>query len=259
VNISAPEVVAARGISKIFGTGAAEFTALDDVSLSVGDGQFISVVGPSGCGKSTLLQIVAGLAEATRGEVLIDGARITGPQPDKIGVVFQEPFLLPWKTAVENIEFPLALRHEPARQRRQRAQALLDFVGLHEAAGLYPHQLSGGMKQRVAIARGLARNPRVLLMDEPFAALDEQTRTRMWGELLDIWTRGRSTILFVTHSLIEAVYLADAVVVMASRPGRIIERIEIGLPRPRTADMVGSDALGQVRNRIWNLIAGPQP
>jgi NitT/TauT family transport system ATP-binding protein len=251
------EVVASRGISKTFGIGATAFAALTDVSLSVAEGQFISVVGPSGCGKSTLLQIIAGLAEATHGEVLIDGMRITGPQPDKIGVVFQEPLLLPWKTAAENIEFPLALRHEPATQRRQRSQALLDFVGLREAAGLYPHQLSGGMKQRVAIARGLARNPRVLLMDEPFAALDEQTRTRMWGELLDIWTRSRSTILFVTHSLIEAAYLADAVVVMGSRPGRIIERIEVGLPRPRTADMVGSDALGRIRNRIWQLIAEP--
>jgi NitT/TauT family transport system ATP-binding protein len=254
-----PNVVAARGISKIFGTAANQFTALDDVSLSVGDGQFIAVVGPSGCGKSTLLQIIAGLVEPTHGEVVIDGTRITGPQPDKIGVVFQEPLLLPWKTAAENIEFPLALRHEPASRRRQRAHALLDFVGLREAAELYPHQLSGGMKQRVAIARGLSRNPRVLLMDEPFAALDEQTRTHMWGELLNIWSRSRSTILFVTHSLIEAVYLADTVVVMATRPGRIIERIAVGLPRPRTADMIGSDALGRVRNRIWHLIAGPQP
>jgi NitT/TauT family transport system ATP-binding protein len=252
-----PEVVAARAVSKAFGAGAAAFTALDDISLSVHEGQFISIVGPSGCGKSTLLQIIAGLSAATGGEVLIDGERVSGPRPDKIGVVFQEPLLLPWKSAAENIEFPLALRHEPAAQRHARSQALLELVGLHDSAHLYPHQLSGGMKQRVAIARGLVRNPRMLLMDEPFAALDEQTRTRMWSELLQIWARSRTTILFVTHSLIEAIYLADAVLVMGTRPGRIVERLDVDLPRPRTPDMVGSELLGQLRNRIWHLIAGP--
>jgi NitT/TauT family transport system ATP-binding protein len=254
-----PEIVAARAIRKSFGEGATSFTALEDVSLSVHEGQFISIVGPSGCGKSTLLQIIAGLSTATSGEILIDGERITSPRPDKIGVVFQEPLLLPWKNAAENIEFPLALRREPAEQRRQRSQVLLDLVGLRDSAQLYPHQLSGGMKQRVAIARGLVRNPRMLLMDEPFAALDEQTRTRMWSELLQIWARSRSTILFVTHSLIEAIYLADAVLVMGTRPGRIIERLRVDLPRPRTPDMVGSEVLGQLRNRIWHLIAEPQP
>jgi NitT/TauT family transport system ATP-binding protein len=258
-DVHAPEVVAARAISKTFGAGPAAFKALDDVSLSVREGQFISIVGPSGCGKSTLLQIIAGLSLASDGEVLVDGKRIDGPHPDKIGVVFQEPLLLPWKTAAENIEFPLVLRHEPAEQRRARSRVLLDLVGLSYFAGLYPHQLSGGMKQRVAIARGLVRSPRMLLMDEPFAALDEQTRTRMWSELLQIWERSRSTILFVTHSLIEAVYLADAVLVMGARPGRIIERIEVDLPRPRSADMIGSERLGQLRNRIWHLIAEPMP
>ena len=252
-----PEVVAARAVGKSFGDGAKRFSALEDVSLSVHEGQFISIVGPSGCGKSTLLQIIAGLSATTSGEILIDGERITSPRPDKIGVVFQEPLLLPWKTAAENIEFPLALRHEAADRRRQRSQVLLDLVGLRESAQLYPHQLSGGMKQRVAIARGLVRDPRLLLMDEPFAALDEQTRTRMWSELLQIWAHSRSTILFVTHSLIEAVYLADAVLVMGTRPGRIIERLTVDLPRPRTPDMVGSEVLGQLRNRIWHLIAGP--
>jgi len=256
---ASPEVVAARAVCKSFGNGAIAFTALDDISLSVREGQLVSIVGPSGCGKSTLLQIVAGLSAATGGEVLIDGERVSGPRPDKIGVVFQEPLLLPWKTAAENIEFPLALRHEPSEQRRRRSRALLDLVGLSDSGELYPHQLSGGMKQRVAIARGLIRDPRLLLMDEPFAALDEQTRTRMWSELLQIWARSRCTILFVTHSLIEAIYLADAVLVMGTRPGRIIERLPVDLPRPRTPDMVGSEVLGQLRNRIWHLIAGPQP
>jgi NitT/TauT family transport system ATP-binding protein len=256
---AAPEVVAARAVTKSFGTGPGAFTALADVSLSVHEGQFISIVGPSGCGKSTLLQIIAGLSTATSGEILIDGEPVTGPRPDKIGVVFQEPLLLPWKNAAENIEFPLALRHEPPAQRRERSQVLLELVGLHDSAHLYPHQLSGGMKQRVAIARGLVRDPRMLLMDEPFAALDEQTRTRMWSELLQIWSRSPTTILFVTHSLIEAIYLADAVLVMGTRPGRIIERLEVELPRPRTPDMVGSEVLGQLRNRIWHLISGPLP
>jgi NitT/TauT family transport system ATP-binding protein len=253
------EIVAARAVCKSFGDDAKAFAALEDVSLSVREGQFISIVGPSGCGKSTLLQIIAGLMTATRGEVLVDREPITRPRPDLIGIVFQEPLLLPWKTATENIEFPLVLRHEPAQRRHQRSTALLELVGLRDSGQLYPHQLSGGMKQRVAIARGLVRDPRLLLMDEPFAALDEQTRTRMWSELLQIWARSRSTILFVTHSLIEAIYLADAVLVMGTRPGRIIERLPVELPRPRTPDMVGSELLGQLRNRIWHLIAEPQP
>jgi NitT/TauT family transport system ATP-binding protein len=259
VSALAPEVVAARAVSKRFDTEAGGFTALDEVSLAVREGEFISIVGPSGCGKSTLLQIIGGLSAASSGEVAIDGERIDGPRPDKIGIVFQEPLLLPWKTAAENIEFPLALRGDAADARRQRSQALLDLVGLRASAALYPHQLSGGMKQRVAIARGLVRSPRMLLMDEPFAALDEQTRTRMWGELLQIRTSTRATVLFVTHSLVEAVYLADAVLVMAARPGRIIERITVDLPRPRTIDMVGSETLGSLRNRIWHLIADAQP
>jgi len=251
------EVVAVRAVGKRFGGGPDAVVALADVSLSVREGQFVTIVGPSGCGKSTLLQIVAGLNRATSGEVLLDGESITGPRSDKIGMVFQEPLLLPWKTAVENVEFPLSLRGDPRKQRRERAEQLLALVGLGDSAGRYPHELSGGMRQRVAIARGLACDPRVLLMDEPFAALDEQTRTRMWEELLRIWERSGSTILFITHSLIEAVYLADEVLVMASRPGRIVDRIKVDLPRPRTSDMVGSERLGQLRNRIWQLIAGP--
>jgi len=255
----APEIVTARAVSKRFNTDAGGFAALADVSLAVREGEFVSIVGPSGCGKSTLLQIIGGLSTASSGEVVIDGERIDAPRPDKIGIVFQEPLLLPWKTAAENIEFPLSLRGVPAAERRQRSQALLELVGLRESANLFPHQLSGGMKQRVAIARGLVRDPRMLLMDEPFAALDEQTRTRMWGELLRICAESRATVLFVTHSLVEAVYLADAVLVMGTRPGRIIERLTVDLPRPRTMDMVGSEQLGRLRNRIWHLIADGQP
>jgi NitT/TauT family transport system ATP-binding protein len=256
---AAPEIVAARAVSKRFSGSDGGVTALAEVSLAVREGEFISIVGPSGCGKSTLLQIIGGLNAVSSGEVAIDGVRIDGPRPDKIGIVFQEPLLLPWKTAAENIEFPLALRGEPAAQRRERSRELLELVGLRDAAERYPHQLSGGMKQRVAIARGLVRNPRMLLMDEPFAALDEQTRTRMWSELLQICAKSRATVLFVTHSLVEAVYLADAVLVMGTRPGRIIERITVDLPRPRTMDMVGSEFVGRLRNHIWHLIADTPP
>jgi NitT/TauT family transport system ATP-binding protein len=251
---AAPEIIVSRGVSKSFGATV----AIADVSLTVRQGQFITIVGPSGCGKSTLLQILGGLVPPSGGEIRIDDEPLTGPRPDKIGMVFQEPLLLPWKTAAENVEFPLLLRHVPARERRERSLALLDLVGLSAAVGRYPHQLSGGMKQRVAIARGLVQSPRIVLMDEPFAALDEQTRSRMWGELLRIWERSHATILFVTHGLIEAIYLADTVLVMGINPGRIIARIDVPLARPRTLDMVGSAELGQLRNRIWDLVASGQ-
>jgi NitT/TauT family transport system ATP-binding protein len=254
-----PDVVLARDVGMAYPTASGLFQALDRVSLTVGEGKLVSIVGPSGCGKSTLLQIIGGLAAATTGDVLIDDVRIAAPNPDKIGIVFQEPLLLPWKTALENVEFPLALRGEPKEARRARARELLALVGLADFADSLPHQLSGGMRQRVAIARGLVRKPRLLLMDEPFAALDEQTRTRMWGELLQIRAASRATIVFVTHSLVEAVYLADEVLVMAARPGRIVERIAVDLPQPRTLDMLGSPVLGALRNRIWHLIAEPQP
>ena len=258
-NRSAGEIVRVHGLTRTFQTGATSFKALENVSLAIGRGQFVSIVGPSGCGKSTLLQIVAGLLPTSSGTVEIEGTRITGPAPDKIGVVFQEPLLLPWKTAAENIEFPLSLIGTPAKEMRARSAELLALVGLSDFANSYPHQLSGGMKQRIAIARGLVRRPKLLLMDEPFAALDEQTRTRLWGELLRIVADSGATVLFITHGLVEAVYLADVVLVMGVKPGRIIERIPVDLPRPRTLDMVGSETVGRLRNRIWELIAEAVP
>lgn len=259
MDVKAKDIVSVRNVTRTFSTGDVRFNALEDVSLSIAPGRFVSIVGPSGCGKSTLLQIVAGLTGASSGDVLIDGQRISGPSPDKIGVVFQEPLLLPWKTAAENIEFPMALKGASKSSMQKRSVDLLSLVGLSDFGDSYPHQLSGGMKQRVAIARGLVRNPPLLLMDEPFAALDEQTRTKMWAELLRIVSKSQSTVMFVTHGLVEAVYLADEVLVMGSRPGRIIERIMVDLPRPRTLDMLGSSELGRLRNRIWSLIAGSVP
>ena len=247
-------IIAVEHLSKVFGSGAHALQALVDVSFCVREGQFVTVVGPSGCGKSTLLQIVAGLVPASSGRVLIDGRLVSGPSPDKISVMFQDAWLLPWKTAIENVEFPLALRNVPSPVRRSRASSLLELVGLSSSADRYPGELSGGMKQRVAIARCLIQDPRVLLMDEPFAALDEQTRTRMGNELLQIWEKTGKTVVFVTHGLTEAIYLADLVFVMGARPGRILECFPVELPRPRTIDMIGSEAFGRLRNRIWHLI-----
>jgi NitT/TauT family transport system ATP-binding protein len=251
-------IIEVNKLAKDFGAGRAHVRALADVSFAVEEGRFVTLVGPSGCGKSTLLQILAGLIAATSGVARIDGERIRAPMPNKIGMVFQDPTLLPWKTALANVEFPLDLRGVDRTLRRRRCSALLDLVGLSEFADHYPHELSGGMRQRVAIARGLAQDPRLILMDEPFAALDEQTRTRMGHDLLDIWQKTGKTVFFITHSLTEAIYLSDVVLVMSPRPGRIIETIAIDFPRPRELDMIGSEAFGRIRNRIWHLIAEAQ-
>jgi NitT/TauT family transport system ATP-binding protein len=248
-------IIEVSKLGKDFSAGRARVCALADVSFSVEEGQFVTLVGPSGCGKSTLLQILAGLIAATSGEARIEGERICAPMPEKIGMVFQDPTLLPWKTALANVEFPLDLRGIDRTTRRKRCSALLELVGLREFADHYPHELSGGMRQRVAIARGLAQDPRLILMDEPFAALDEQARTRMGHDLLDIWAKTGKTIFFITHSLTEAIYLSDVVLVMSPRPGQVIDTIAIDFPRPREVDIIGSEAFGRIRNRIWHLIA----
>ena len=231
-----------------------EVVAVADVSLEVRPGRFVVLVGPSGCGKSSLLMMMAGLRRQTSGTILINGAPIDVPDPDRVGVVFQEPSLFPWLTAEENVEFPLALRGVAKSDRRAKAEEALQLVGLDGFGKRHPHELSGGMKQRVSIARGLVQDPPVLLMDEPFAALDEQTRMTMGDELLRIWAATGKTIIFVTHSLTEAVYLADEVIVMSARPGRIVDRLEVALPRPRTFEMLGGDAFGSLRDRIWRHI-----
>jgi NitT/TauT family transport system ATP-binding protein len=250
---SAP-VIEVRGVRKIYDAAGDPIVALDDVSFAVPEGSFVSLVGPSGCGKSTLLQIIAGLVTATSGDVLVDGAPVRAPQPQKIAVVFQDATLLPWKSVAENVAFPLEIARISADERRRRTAAMLELVGLSDFAGRHPHELSGGMRQRVAIARGLAQDPRIILMDEPFGALDEQTRLKMGHELLRIWSQTGKTILLITHSLTEALFLGDTVLVMARRPGRIIETIASGLPRPRTYDLIGTPEFGAARNRIWHLI-----
>lgn len=235
-------------------SNGAEVLAIDNISCTIEAGKFVVLIGPSGCGKSSLLMMMAGLRHPSRGQILCNGKQISEPDPDQVGVVFQEANLYPWLTAQKNVEFPLMLRKVPQQERSRLALEALELVGLGKFAQSYPHELSGGMKQRVSIARGLVHHPKVLLMDEPFAALDEQTRLKMGDELLRIWQRTKQTLVFVTHSLTEAVYLADEIIVMSARPGRIAERIEIPLPRPRTMEMMSTEVFGQLRGRIWNLI-----
>jgi NitT/TauT family transport system ATP-binding protein len=247
-------LVAIRGVSQHFGADGARVAALESIDLEVPDGQFVSVVGPSGCGKSTLLSLVAGLRVPTRGTVLCDGEPITAPMPRKVGMIFQEANLLPWLSAIDNVAFPLKLRRVPRPERLQAAARMLELTGLAGFEDRLPHQLSGGMKQRVAIARGLVQNPAVLLMDEPFASLDEQTRMVLGDELLRIWSETRKTVLFVTHSLNEAVYLADRVVVLSARPGRVVDDVSVDLPRPRDFAMTTGERFGILKDRIWQHI-----
>jgi NitT/TauT family transport system ATP-binding protein len=228
--------------------------ALQDISLTVGAGRFVVIVGPSGCGKTSLLMMMAGLRHQIAGTIHIQSRPIEAPDPDRVGVVFQEASLFPWLSALDNIEFPLALRRAPKDERARRSNDMLNLVGLHGFGSRYPHELSGGMKQRVSIARGLVHDPPVLLMDEPFAALDEQTRMTMGHELLRIWSQTAKTVVFVTHSLTEAVYLADEVLVMSARPGRIIDRIAVPLGRPRSYEMMGTEVFARLRDRIWQQI-----
>jgi NitT/TauT family transport system ATP-binding protein len=247
-------LVSVRGVSQRFGVDGTTVTALESIDLEIPDGQFVAVVGPSGCGKSTLLSLIAGLRPPTSGAVWCDGEPITAPIPRKVGMIFQEANLLPWLSAVDNVAFPLKLRRVSKPERLAAAARMLELTGLAGFEGRLPHQLSGGMKQRVAIARGLVQNPAVLLMDEPFASLDEQTRMVLGDELLRIWSETKKTVLFVTHSLSEAVYLADRVVVLSARPGRVVDDVAVELPRPRRFAMTSSDRFNVVKDRIWQHI-----
>ena len=228
-----PKAIEVSRLSHVYAGIHGEVLALEDISLQVESGKFTVIVGPSGCGKTSLLMMMAGLRSQSSGELLCHGAPMPQPDPNRVGVVFQEASLFPWLTAAQNVEFPLSLRADPKTARRQRALQMLSLVGLDGFADRYPHELSGGMKQRVAIARTLAYGPQTLLMDEPFGALDAHTRTVLQNELLSIWEQDRKTVLFVTHAVDEAVYLSDRVFVMTGSPGRQKALIDIDLPRPR--------------------------
>jgi NitT/TauT family transport system ATP-binding protein len=230
------------------------FTALDGIDLEIGAGEFVVLVGPSGCGKSTLLELLGGLARPTAGRILLDGEPITGPGLDR-GIVFQQYALLPWRTARGNVEFGLEATGVPRRRRAALAREFLELVGLAGFEDHHPHELSGGMRQRVAIARSLAYDPDVLLMDEPFAALDAQTRESLQDELLRIWQRTGKTVVFITHGIDEAVRLGQRVAVMTSRPGRIKEIVPVSLgSRTTTDDLRSSPEFARHRHLIWSLL-----
>jgi len=230
---TAAAMIEIEGVSQVFQTSTRqEHLALSDISMSVADGAFVSILGPSGCGKSTLLYIVGGFVQPTRGVARMKGRAITGPGPDR-GPVFQEFALFPWKSVLGNVMYGPRQQGTKPVEAEAQARALLEMVGLKGFEEFYPKELSGGMKQRVALARTLAYHPEVLLMDEPFGALDAHTRTRLQNDLLNIWERDRKTVLFVTHSVEEAVFLSDKVVMMTRSPGRIRQIVDIDLPRPR--------------------------
>ncbi len=246
-----PGALVVENISKRFATSAGALAALEGVSLAVPQGRFVSIIGPSGCGKSTLFGVVGGLVPDYEGRVLIDGAPVHGTHDD-IGMVFQEESTFPWLTVLENIMFPLDARGMARNECRARAERLVHLVGLDGFGDSYPAELSGGMRQRTAIARTLAAEPKILLMDEPFAALDEQTRLLLGDKLLQIWRELNQTTLLITHSITEAVQLSDEVVVMTYRPGRIKRVIPIDLPRPRSSEIVESAAFGRLVGTIWH-------
>ena len=230
-----------------------EITALEGISFEAKDREFAVLVGPSGCGKSTILRLVAGLVTPSRGTVLLDGRRVTEPGADR-GMVFQSYTLFPWLTVQKNVEFGPRLRGLPVAERRRQAHHYLKQVGLVGFESVYPKELSGGMMQRVAIARALANDPAILLMDEPFGALDAQTRTLMAELLLKVWEEAAKTVLFVTHDIEEALFLGDRVFVMTARPGRIREEIQVPLPRPRTLDTVTSETFVRLKRHVMTLI-----
>lgn len=240
-------------VSKSFGEGAAEFEALRQVSIEIEEGKFVSLLGPSGCGKTTLLRVMNGLIRPDAGTVEIDGSRVEGPS-NSVGFVFQQDALWPWRDVVHNITFGLEIRKVPWSEASQRAQELIRLVGLTGFERHFPHQLSGGMRQRVNLARALAINPEVLLMDEPFAALDAQTREVMQLELLRIWSASKKTVAFVTHQIDEAVFLSDEVIVMGARPGHIREVVPIPFERPRQLTVKRSVEFNAIVEHIWGRI-----
>ena len=239
------------GVSKTFAASdGAPVRALDDVSLEVRDGEFVSVIGPSGCGKSTLFQIIGGLLEGDRGTVSLDGSMLNGARRD-IGMVFQEESTFPWRTVLDNVAFPLELAGLGKAEREERARRFVRLVGLDGFERKFPDELSGGMRQRTAIARTLAFEPRILLMDEPFASLDEQTRILLGDKILQIWRELKQTTLLITHNITEAVQLSDRVAVMTYRPGRIKRIVEIDLPRPRSSEIIASSEFGRYVGLLW--------
>jgi NitT/TauT family transport system ATP-binding protein len=245
--------IAMRGVGIHFGEGKTAVQALSGLDLDVRPGEFVSILGPSGCGKSTIIGAVAGFTPITQGELTVDGKRVAGPGPDR-GVVFQAHTLFPWKTVQKNVEFGLKMRKVQRSERQSTARDILGHVGLGDFSRHYPAQLSGGMQQRVSLARVLVNRPRVLLMDEPFCALDAQTRLSMQTLLLGLWQELRTTIVFVTHDVDEALFLSERVVVLTDRPGRVKAVIDVDLPRPRTTAALTSARFMSLKQRSLELL-----
>ena len=250
-------VLEVKNLGKVFDSPQGPVTALQDISFKTHRREFVCVIGPSGCGKSTLIRILAGLETYSSGEALLDGKLINGPCPDR-GMVFQGYTLFPWLSVKKNVMFGLESEGAPKARAESEALQWIELVGLEKFADAYPHQLSGGMKQRVAIARALANQPRILLMDEPFGALDAQTRAKMQSYLLEIWKNIDITVLFITHDLDEAIFLADRILVLKAHPGRVDELIEVPVPRPRTFDQYISPEFLATKKRLEELIHPPE-
>ncbi|MDP9292430.1 MAG: ABC transporter ATP-binding protein [Verrucomicrobiota bacterium] len=253
-----PIVLTVKNLRKTFGTNGGTNTVFDGITLDVHRREFITVIGPSGCGKSTFIRTVAGLDECNGGELLLNGKPVRGPGPDR-GMVFQGYTLFPWLTVKRNVMFGLEMAGKGGANPESEARQWLDMVGLSAVENAYPHELSGGMKQRVAIARALANEPPILLMDEPFGALDAMTRCKMQSHLLQIWKKVDVTILFITHDLDEAIYLSDRIMVMGANPGRVLELIENPVPRPRTQEQLLSAEFLAVKRRLDELIHPHDP
>lgn len=240
-----------RNVTKTFNTEEGEMEALEGINIEVKPNEFLCIIGPSGCGKTTLLRLVAGLDHPNSGEIILDGKEVKGPSPDR-GMVFQEFSLFPWRTVLKNVEFGLEIRGMKDKERREIAEKYIELVGLQGFENCYSYELSGGMKQRVAIARALATEPAILLMDEPFGSVDAQTRNLLQEELLEIWKRTKKTVLFVTHSVDEAVYLADRVAVMSARPGCLVKCLDIDIPRPRKRTSI---EVNEFREKLLMLLS----
>jgi len=251
VPATAPAFLVVDDVVKQFATPDGTITAVDHVSFTVTPGEFLSVIGPSGCGKSTLFNIIGGLIDGYDGNITVAGERVAGPHAS-IGMVFQEESTFPWRTVIENVAFPLEIAGVKKAKRIERARHFIALVGLTGFENRYPTELSGGMRQRVAIARTLASEPKILLMDEPFASLDEQTRLLLGDKVLQIQQELQQTTLLITHNITEAVQLSDRILVMTYRPGRVKRIVEIDLPRPRSSDIVSSEAFGRYVAQIWS-------
>jgi NitT/TauT family transport system ATP-binding protein len=247
-------LIVVQEISRIFTSGARSVSALDRVSFDIQGGEFVSIVGPSGCGKTTLLKIISGLLPATSGNISVNGRPVTSPL-ENVGMVFQSPVLLKWRPVMQNILLPVEFAKLDAARHLERARSLVTLVGLDGFEEMYPHQLSGGMQQRVSLCRALVTDPQLLLMDEPFGALDAMTRDELDIELLRIWEERKKTVIFVTHSIQEAVFLSDQVFVMSARPGKLLETLSIEMPRPRSMEMMSSAEFGAYTLKIRSLLA----